>query len=230
MVFFWAIAMPLYQILHALATLRILLIVYSSCESTMMSVSISNLQPGNSSLSFSKNCRACDVWKVESVLGWLSISTVIIEISGAVSVIWYGPSYQGMNFTMRHSSLTLYSLHLCNVDSTTLFPFSKRKSLDLCSLAARAWEILAWSKLSCASLMSVCSYSITSIACISSIVPSDKEISGGMTLGLCPIHSWKGENSVDALIKFIISKHTWGSTQCQPCLVWMSLAPSEWGW
>ena len=97
-------------------------------------------------------------------------------------------------------------------------PITKGKVSEQCLLASTDWEILAHSRLSCASKMSFCNFCMISHAEISSCEEDGcGGIKGGIKRWLCPIQSWKGVKLVEALVVLMMWKQIYGSTQDHPC-------------
>jgi hypothetical protein len=128
LVFFRAIAGPPYEILYAVSPF--LFIQNAVNEVFMLRVDDHRCR------SFELTCRVkcgivfyerqnLEVWKVGKVRGLFGRLSVMVEMSGDVSVIIYGPLYHGMNFATRFLSLALYSRCQWSIDNTTWPSFSK---------------------------------------------------------------------------------------------------------
>ena len=84
--------------------------------------------------------------------------------------------------------------------SWTCEPITKGKVSEWCLLASTDWEILACSRLSCASKMLFCNFWIILCAKISSCEEDGcGGIKGGIKHGLCAIWSWKGVKPMEGV-------------------------------
>ena len=150
-----------------------------------------------------------------------------------------------MNFATCFSPLDLYSLRLWSVVKQTREPIVKGKLSERFLLLSKACIILACSRLSCASDTSSLSLLIIACAEMSSVEALwGRGISGGISWGLQPIHSWKCEKPVDLFTVFMRWNWICGSVHTQSSwfhLTWYrrhwftillvrSLVPSVWGW